>query len=110
MERRGKLEKDAQIMIKMLPQQVEYEKKMNMNSKKNVNSSVPPITKLNKSVTFDYNENEGRFTKTTRDIKVGEEILVEQAICATLFEKFSKSHCQFCFARYSFVKNNLICC
>ncbi|XP_031636986.1 SET and MYND domain-containing protein 4-like [Contarinia nasturtii] len=100
MEKRGKLEKDAQIMIKMLPKQVEYEKKMNMNcAKKNANSSALSVTQLSKSVTFDYNENEGRFVKTNHEIKCGEEILVEQAICATLFEKFAKSHCQFCFAR-----------
>lgn len=100
MEKRGKLEKDAQIMIKMLPQQVEYEKKMNKCSgeKRTANPLKIP-TKLHKSLEFDYNEQEGRFTKTNRNMKVGEEVLVEGAICATLMEKFSKSHCQQCFAR-----------
>lgn len=98
MEKRGKLERDAQIMIKMLPQQVEFEKKMK-GADDQITDSMITLTKLNKSVTFDQNEQEGRFTKTIRDVKVGEEILVEQALCATLFERFSKSHCQHCFAR-----------
>ncbi|XP_055316538.1 SET and MYND domain-containing protein 4 [Sitodiplosis mosellana] len=98
MEKRGKLEKDAQIMIKMLPQQVEFEKKMKSASTQMPTSTISP-TKLNKSVIFDQNEQEGRFTKTIRDMKIGEEVLVEQALCATLFERFSKSHCQHCFAR-----------
>lgn len=108
MEKRGKLEKDAQIMIKMLPPQVEYEKKMNAgNLKKKSNCSSVPETKLNDAVKFDYNETEGRFTRTERNIKPGEEILVESAVCATLMEKFAKSHCQHCFARYVYTSLNI---
>lgn len=98
-EKRGKLEKDAQIMIKMLPRQIDYEKKMNLNSEKKASSSMLLATKLHKAITFDYTETEGRFAKTNRDIKVGEEVLVESAVCATLMEHFAKSHCQHCFAR-----------
>lgn len=100
MDKRGKMEKDAQIMIKMLPQQVEMEKKMRKSSS-NSDAVLQFGTKLNKSVVFDYNEQEGRFTKTNRKMKVGEEVLVESAVCASLMEKFSKSHCQHCFARYT---------
>lgn len=99
MEKRGKLEKDAQIMIKMLPKQMELEKKMNKNKSDANANPLAYNTKLSKSVAFDYNEQEGRFTKASRKIKVGEEVLVESAVCASLMEKFSKSHCQHCFAR-----------
>lgn len=99
MEKRGKLEKDAQIMIKMLPPQVELERKttkmIEINERK-----MEMDTKLNKSVEFDYTDHEGRFTKTKDKIKAGEEILAEPAVCAVLMERFSKSHCQHCFARW----------
>lgn len=99
MEKRGKLEKDAQIMIKMLPPQIEQEKKMKKNGCAMNSKEFEMDTKLNKSIEFDYNEEEGRFVKTNRKIKVGDEILVERAICAVLMERFSKSHCQHCMAR-----------
>lgn len=98
MEKRGKLEKDAQIMIKMLPPQVEFEKKNRKTSKTNV-AQLQEDTKLSKSVGFDYSEQEGRFTKTTTNVTAGEEVLAERAVCAVLMERFSKSHCQHCFAR-----------
>lgn len=103
MEKRGKLEKDAQIMIKMLPPQVEHEKKMKKSSREKERNLRETEMIISKSVEFDYNEREGRFTKVNRNVKVGEEVLEERAICATLFEKFAKSHCQYCFARYFFM-------
>lgn len=99
MEKRGKLEKDAQIMIKMLPLQVEHEKKMKKSNGDVVNNTKQMITRLHKAVEFDFNEKEGRFTKTNRNLNVAEEVLVENAVCATLFGRFAKSHCQYCFAR-----------
>lgn len=99
MEKRGKLEKDAQIMIKMLPQQIQFEAKMKGSSKTS-DSDIQKDTKLNKAVVFDYTEHEGRFTKVNSNVKAGEHILGESAICAVLMERFSKSHCQHCFARY----------
>lgn len=103
MEKRGKLEKDAQIMIKMLPQQVEFEKKIQKSQveKESTAERIESATKLHKGVMFDYTELEGRFGRTTTKVKVGEEILMERAICTALNEKFAKSHCQYCFARYS---------
>lgn len=99
MEKRGKLEKDAQIMIKMLPPQVDIERKMRKMNGTN-DSQMLMDTKLNKAVEFDYTEHEGRFTKANKKIATGEEILAERAVCAVLMERFSKSHCQHCFARY----------
>lgn len=96
MEKRGKLEKDAQIMIKMLPRQIEAEKKLK-KLKKEVNDII--VHKLNKNVTFDYNDFEGRFARATSNIQVGDEILCQKAHCSTLFEMFSKTHCQNCFLR-----------
>lgn len=101
MEKRGKLEKDAQIMIKMLPQQVEFEKKMQKSQQKAVDERSQSATTLHKAVSFDHSELEGRFGRTTGYVKVGEEILMERAICTALNEKFAKSHCQHCFTRYS---------
>lgn len=98
MDKRGKMEKDAQVMIKMLPKQVEFEKKTRKSNPEVESNSLQMRTKLNKSLAFDYNEQEGRFTKTNRKMRVGEEILAESAVCASLMEKFSKSHCQHCFA------------
>lgn len=102
MEKRGKLERDAQIMIKMLPQQVEHEKKLraSINSGKTPSKNSNPFeVKLSKALSFDFTEKEGRFAKVNRKVKVGEEVLVEHPICATLMEQFSKTHCQNCFAR-----------
>lgn len=96
MEKRGKLEKDSQIMIKMLPRQIELEKKMIQKSKSKPSNIRE---KLNQGVTFDYTDMEGRFATASRNINVGEEILCEKAHCVTLLQLYSKSHCQHCFTR-----------
>lgn len=98
MEKRGKLEKDAQIMIKMLPPQVEFERKTR-KATTSTESKVQMDTKLHKAVGFDYTEHEGRYTMVNGTVKAGEEVLAERAICSVLMERFSKSHCQHCFAR-----------
>lgn len=98
-EKRGKLEKDAQIMIKMLQKQEDQIAKFKKLNLKNRKADVSKLG-LNNSVEFDYNPNEGRFAKATKDIKIGEEVLVENPHCVFLLEKFSKSHCQHCFKRY----------
>lgn len=102
MEKRGKMEKDAQIMIKMLPQQVEYEKKMKaatIKSKAVSKASNQLGRSMHKAVQFDHTEGEGNFVKVNQKVKVGEEVLVERPLCATLNENFSKSHCQTCFIK-----------
>lgn len=97
MEKRGKLEKDAQIMIKMLPRQIEAEKKLKKAKQDKDKDKI--VHRINKKVIFDYNEREGRYGKAASDIEVGEEILCQKPHCSTLFEMFSKSHCQNCFLR-----------
>lgn len=104
-EKRGKLEKDAQIMIKMLQQQESQIAKFKLLKLKNKKEDVSRYG-LNSSVTFDYNDNEGRFAKAKKGIQIGEEILVENPHCAMLLEKFSKTHCQHCFKRYVRVCSN----
>lgn len=96
MEKRGKIEKDAQIMIKLLPKQVELEMKLASMEPKKAKASD---SELNDAVAFDYNEQEGRFAKAQRNMRTGESVLTETPICATLSERFSKSHCQHCFTR-----------
>lgn len=98
LEKRGKLEKDAQIMIKMLQKQEDQIAKFKKLNLKNRRDDVQKFG-LNKSVEFDFNPNEGHFAKARKEIKIGEEILVENPHCVMLLEKFSKSHCQHCFKR-----------
>lgn len=96
MDKRGKIEKDVQIMIKLLPNQIELETKATAVDTQKLKTIE---TKLNEAVTFDYNDDEGRFAKATRNMRVGDTVLTETALCATLTERFSKSHCQHCFTR-----------
>lgn len=98
LEKRKKLERDAQIMVKMLPRQVELEKKMN-NLKIKSKSDDEIIAKKSDAVEIDFTETTGRFAKASRAIKCAEEILVEKAHCLVLFEKFAKTHCQNCITR-----------
>ncbi len=98
-EKRAKLEKDAQIMIKMMQKQEDQIAKFKLLNAKNKKRDVSKCG-LNDSVEFDYNPNEGRFAKAKKDIKIGDEILVENPHCVMLLEKYSKSHCQHCFKRY----------
>jgi len=51
------------------------------------------------AIRFDQNREEGRFVRAARDVKVGEEILVEKPFVAVLLEKFSKTLCEYCFVR-----------
>lgn len=101
MEKRGKLEKDAQIMIKMLMRQIETQKKMNIptTSPAQAADASEVRDKLSKGLVFECTAKEGRFAKAARPIKAGEQIICEKAHCATLFKTFAKSHCQNCFQR-----------
>lgn len=101
MEKRGKLEKDAQIMIKMLMRQIETEKNMKIPnySENRIVEASEVNDKFSKALIFDHTEMEGRFAKAGRAIKTGEQIVREKAHCASLFEAFAKSHCQNCFQR-----------
>lgn len=82
-------------MIKMLPREIELEKKLKKVLQKP--KSTGPVEKLHKNVTFDYNELEGRHAKAANDIKCGEEMLCEKAHCTALLQPFARTHCQHCF-------------
>lgn len=105
LDRRQKLEKDSQIMIKMLPPQIAALQK-----------NPPPLTaaqqlqkcrpkrdaltsELSACVDFERTEAEGRFAVARADIIIGEKVLVEHPHCAVLLEAFAQTHCQHCFKR-----------
>lgn len=103
-QRSTKLSQDAQIMIKMLPNEIEAAKKLEKLSGKKQNGKIERATgvsDLHNSVSFDYNEDEGRFAVAKNDIKIGEKILVEEPHCCMLLEKFSKTNCQHCFKGFA---------
>lgn len=97
-EKRGKLEKDAQIMIKMLQKQEDQIAKFKLLNSKNKRQDASKAG-LNNSVEFDHNPSEGHFAKARKDIKIGEQILVEHPHCVMLLEMFTKTHCQHCLKR-----------
>lgn len=85
-------------MVKMLPRQIEAERKMK-NSKIQNKTNDEIKSKRSDAFEIDFSVNTGRFAKARRPIKAAEEILVEKAHCLTLFEKFAKTHCQNCITR-----------
>ena len=96
LDKRQKLEKDSQIMIKVLPKTIEQEKKL----KTKKTQQKPPVEHfLSKSLYFDYTETDGRFAMTSEDIKVNEIILYEKPHVSCLLEEYSWSHCHHCFKR-----------
>lgn len=101
LDKRGKLEKDAQIMVKMLTRQLETEKKLKIPPSLRSLSLGPcdVKNKMSEAIAFDRTETEGLFAKADRLIKPGEQILTEKAHCTALFEKFATAHCQNCFER-----------
>lgn len=99
---RQRLEKNAQIMIKMLPPRIAALAKC----------PAPPVqptrpkslrdvrhSELNADVDFAETPSEGRYAVAKADIAIGEKVLVEHPHCAVLLEKYSQSHCQHCFQR-----------
>lgn len=51
------------------------------------------------TLTFDYNEKEGRFAKAAKDIKLGTYLVQEKPYAACLLETYCQTHCQHCFKR-----------
>ena len=107
-EKRMKLERDAQIMIKMLTKNMEMEAKMRKSQK------LPPVEPsravknkpkeiverfVSDTLTFDSTEDEGRFAKAAKDIKLGTYLVQEKPHVACLLQMYSQTHCQFCFKR-----------
>lgn len=106
LERRMKLERDAQIMIKMLTKTLEVE--ANMIRMKKLPAPTKPLVKPKENVvehfvsdllTFDFNENEGRFAKAEKDINLGTYLVQEKPHVACLLQIYSQTHCQLCFKR-----------
>lgn len=101
-EKHKKLEKDAQIMIKMLVKAVEMEARVKKTQppKKKAADVVKVKDFVNRDVlTFDENENEGRFAKAATDIKLGTNLVQEKPHVASLLQNYSQTHCQACFKR-----------
>lgn len=103
-DRRMKLERDAQIMIKILTKNLEMEAKM----KKNLKSGAPDTeTKpkelvehfVSDTLTYDYSDNEGRYAKAAKEIKLGTYLVQEKPHVACLLQIYSQTHCQLCFKR-----------
>ena len=99
LEKRQRIESDAMIMIQMLERDPKVKQKI-LKAKPQVVSSADDKEFLSKAIWIDCNEVEGRYARAARDIKVGDEILIEKPNVCALLEKFSKSHCQQCFMRY----------
>uniref|UniRef100_A0A9I3CJN3 MYND-type domain-containing protein n=1 Tax=Anopheles culicifacies TaxID=139723 RepID=A0A9I3CJN3_9DIPT len=103
LERRQKLERDAQIMVKLLPKNIELEK---MSKKKTSSKADHPMAKIpdhfiEKSLWFDETENEGRFARTSSDLKPNTILLLERPHVSALLEDYSLDHCTHCFKRVS---------
>lgn len=106
LEKKSKIERDVQIMIKLLQRNIELEaqqaKKQMKSTKSKLKSGVDKNTNfLSKSVFFDYNKFEGRFAKANEEIGVGDSIITEGPHCSVLLETYNMSHCQNCFKRYN---------
>jgi SET and MYND domain-containing protein 4 len=107
-DKKMKLERDAQIMIKMLTKNVQMEEAMKKSGKLPANE--PPAKKKSKetvehfvsdTLSFDFNEEEGRFAKAATDIKLGTYLVQEKPHVACLLQLYSQTHCQCCFKRVS---------
>lgn len=107
LENRMKLERDAQIMIKMLQKTLVTEEKAAMalkGAKKQEREDVAIKNKqvehfVSDSLTFDFNELEGRFAKAGKDIKLGTYLVQEKPYASCLLQKYCQTHCQLCFKR-----------
>lgn len=102
-DKRMKLERDAQIMIKMLTKNLEMEAKMKKSQKpgplKKNKPKESPEHFISDTLTFDYSDNEGRFAKAAKEIKLGTYLVQEKPHVACLLQIYSQTHCQFCFKR-----------
>lgn len=109
LENRMKLERDAQIMIKMLQKTLEAEekaaalmkgkgvKKQEREDEVVKNKQIEHF--VSDSLTFDFNEMEGRFAKAGQNIKLGTQLVQEKPYASCLLQKYCQTHCQLCFKR-----------
>ncbi|KAG5673986.1 hypothetical protein PVAND_003982 [Polypedilum vanderplanki] len=103
-----KLERDAQIMIKMIEKNLAIEEKMSskIKAKEQTNKNDENLNKDNNeerfvsnSLGFDYSEEEGRYAIAAQDIKLGTYLVQEKPHASSLLQNYSQTHCQFCFKR-----------
>lgn len=110
LERRQKFEKDAQIMLTILPPQIEALKKepplvapSQQQPDKKPTARDQGRSEINEHVDFERTAAEGRFAVARDDIAIGERVLAERPHCAVLLESFAATHCQQCFRRAGLV-------
>jgi hypothetical protein len=105
-DKRMKLERDAQIMIKLMQKNLDMEAKY-MMSQKMPKVVTPPKIKpkeviehfVSDTLTFDVTNDEGRFAKAAKEIKLGTYLVQEKPHVACLLQIYSQTHCQACFKR-----------
>ncbi|XP_030386848.1 SET and MYND domain-containing protein DDB_G0284059 [Scaptodrosophila lebanonensis] len=104
-DRRSKLSLDAMTMIKMLEADPRTTKQAALQMKKknlfDEQAHALPEEKefVSPLIRIDHNAQEGRFARAASDVKVGQELLIEKPYVAALLEKYSKTHCEYCFVR-----------
>ncbi|XP_055917831.1 SET and MYND domain-containing protein 4 [Eupeodes corollae] len=99
-DKKAKMKFDAVAMITMLQKDPKATKNADKHKEAMVSPGIPDEKSFTSSaIKIDQNKDEGRFARAARDIKVGEEILVEHPFAAVLIEKFAKTHCENCFIR-----------
>lgn len=105
-EKKTKIEKDSMIMIKMLENDPQL-KAMMQKKKLIIEKKEEKHEKefISDALTIDYNPEEGRFAKASKNIDVGDDIIIEKPNVFALLEKYSKTHCQHCFNRFAFFIN-----
>lgn len=102
------MERDAQVMIKMLQRNIELDEQMRKKLGKKAESKEkeekPKAKKefqkfVSENLTFDYTTCEGRFAKAGKEIKIGENLVQEKPHVAVLLKEYSQTNCQNCFKR-----------
>jgi tetratricopeptide (TPR) repeat protein len=107
-ENKLKLERDAQIMVKMLEKSLAIEEKT--TAKEQVSAAAAAAKKsqpakesgerfVSDSLGFDYSAEEGRFATAAKDIKLGAYLVQEKPHASCLLQLYSQTHCQFCLKR-----------
>jgi hypothetical protein len=105
LEKQQKMERDAQVMIKMLTRNIQLEEmaRKKQGAKPKEEMKVPQKKEFKKYVTenlaFDYSPDEGRFAKADKEIKIGENLLQEKPHVSVLLKEYAQTNCHNCFKR-----------
>ncbi|CAH0405774.1 unnamed protein product [Chilo suppressalis] len=106
-EKRQKIRTDAKLMLEILnkglvlagnPKDPEPLKKLPPKPKLpgKHNANYPAASE---AIHIDQDEERGRFATATRDIQVGEILLVEKPHSGVLLGEYAGTHCQYCFVK-----------